>query len=359
MQVDIKKSKHVVFGAGLIGCYLGGVLTHRGLNTQLVCRPVIQNKLRQGIKLSDYQSHQSPVIPLRFIDSAPPHTATQAAALAAIDFLWLTVKCAGLEQAMHDIAPYISDKTVILCCQNGLGSEAIVKQHFKQNPVLRVMLPFNVVELAPGHYHRGSQGALTLEYSIRTQDLITSLHHFIQCDLLPVAQSQDMTALLWAKLQLNLGNSINALANIPVKAMLQQRAYRLVIARLMRELLAVTDAMSLTLPKITSVPAHCLPMVLSLPDFLFARVANSMLAIDPHVRTSMWWDVSQGKPTEIDFLNGVIVEQAKRLGLQTPVNEKIIALVKALTNRDLQQSRENGAAKISAKILLKSLHNSG
>ena len=39
-----------------------------------------------------------------------------------------------------------------------------------------------------------------------------------------------------------------------------------------------------------------------------------MLEVDPTVRTSMWWDLSQGKPTEIDFLNGAVVAAGRRLG---------------------------------------------
>lgn len=325
MAVNIKHSKHLIFGAGLIGCYLGGVLSYLGLNTQLISRPKIVKKLNKGIKLTDYLAHQSPIIPLSFIDSAG------CSLVNDIDFLWLTIKCTGIEQALKDITPFVGKNTVILCCQNGLGSDRIVKQQFKDNPVLRVMIPFNVVELRAGHYHRGSQGALTLEYTETTQDVIGSLATFIQSDFLPVAKSNEMSALLWAKLQLNLGNSINALADIPVKTMLQQRDYRLVIASLMDELLQVTQALDIKLPKVTSIPAQWIPTILRLPDFLFSRLANSMLSIDPNVRTSMWWDVSQGKPTEIDYLNGAIVEQANTLGINCPANTHIVELIKSLS----------------------------
>ena len=329
-----KKSHHLVFGAGLIGCYLGGVLSHVGLSAFLVCRPLIQKKLSEGITLTDYLGHKSPFISLKFIGKNAKNASTE------IDFLWLTVKCTGIEQAVKDIAPYVSEQTVIFCCQNGLGSEAMVKQAFPNNIVLRVMVPFNVVELNVGHYHRGSQGTLTIESIPASERVVQGLMSNMQCDFLQVTNSHDMSALLWAKLQLNLGNSINALADIPVKAMLEQRAYRLVIAKLMRELLAVTDAMSIVLPKVTSLPAHWLPAVLSLPDFLFKRVANTMLAIDPKVRTSMWWDVSQNKSTEIDYLNGAIVKQARRLNIDTPANQKIIALIKGLKIQGENKDRQ-------------------
>jgi 2-dehydropantoate 2-reductase len=212
------------------------------------------------------------------------------------------------------------------------------------------MVPFNVVELKPGHFHRGSQGDLTIELAEEDQLDVNTLAAKIRGDLLPVATSHDMSALLWAKLQLNLGNSINALADIPVKAMLQQRNYRRVIALLMQELLAVTDTLGITLPKVTNLPAHWLPKVLRLPDFLFLRIANKMLAIDPNVRTSMWWDLSQGKETEIDYLNGAIIAHAQKLGLNCNVNQKIMQLVKEQRSVGLS---ERATRAIESKLLLK------
>ena len=43
-------------------------------------------------------------------------------------FLWLIVNCTGMKQAILDIAPLVDIQTIILCCQNGLGSDAAVKQ---------------------------------------------------------------------------------------------------------------------------------------------------------------------------------------------------------------------------------------
>ncbi|NCP66396.1 MAG: 2-dehydropantoate 2-reductase [Paraglaciecola sp.] len=337
---SIQSERHVIFGAGLIGTYLVAAFNHTGLSAEAVVRPSLQEKLKHGVSLSDYLGHEALHIPLKFADVNNP---------ISVSYLWLTVKCTAVHQAAEDMRAFVSPSTVILCCQNGLGSDAIIKQAFPDNLVLRVMVPFNVVELKPGHFHRGSQGKLTIELADEKQLDVNTLVAKVRSNLLPVATSADMTALLWAKLQLNLGNSVNALADIPVKAMLQQRAYRRIIAMLMQELLLVTDKLGISLPKVTSLPAHWLPTVLRLPDFLFKRIANKMLAIDPNVRTSMWWDVSQGKKTEIDYLNGAIVTQAQHLGLKSQVNQRIIQLIKA--QRSANHVGRSGPA-IEAKELL-------
>ncbi len=321
-------SSHVVFGAGLIGSYLGASMHNLGLNVALVCRAAVKNNLAKGVVLTDYQEHYAQVENLNFLDSEI--LAKLKPEQISCDFLWLTVKCHGVERALLEIAPLVNKNTVILCCQNGLGSDRPVKNAYPHNTVLRVMVPFNVVELEKGHLHRGSEGHLTIEQANRP-DISENLQAMLNSELLPVSITNDMQSLLWAKLQLNLGNSINALADIPVKSMLEQRGYRLVIATMMQELLAVSKELGLELPKVTALPANLVPHVLKLPNFLFKLVANKMLAVDPNVRTSMWWDMSQNKPTEIQYLNGAVVGEGARVGVPTPANTRIVALVEALS----------------------------
>lgn len=338
MTGTLAKEQHIVFGAGLIGCYLGGVLTVLGLSTSLICRTSVAAKLKSGITLTDYEHHQTNNQSLNVISSENSPVDIQSFTKAK--FLWLTVKCTGVEQAIIDIEPWIDKNTVIFCCQNGLGSDNAVRQAYPGNLVLRVMVPFNVVELSEGHYHRGSEGSMTIEYTKSSYELVVSLVAKLNSKLLPIKTTNDMPALLWAKLQLNLGNSVNALADIPVKTMLEQRDYRKVIALLMTELLAVTDSLGIKLPKVTALPAHLIPLVLRLPNFIFSRVANKMLEIDPNVRSSMWWDVSQGKPTEISHINGAILKHAKTLNIATPANQKISLLISQLNNKSELSSEQ-------------------
>ena len=59
-----------------------------------------------------------------------------------------------------------------------------------------------------------------------------------------------------------------------------------------------------------------------------------MLDIDPHARSSMWEDISMGRKTEIEFLNEAVVRRGEKLGLDTPVNRKISALIHNLERGD-------------------------
>jgi len=152
----------------------------------------------------------------------------------------------------------------------------------------------------------------------------------LQSKLLPIRLSDDIEAERWAKLQLNLANAVNALADVPIKQMLENRNYRLIIAQLMRELLSVTNALNLDLPKVSAVHGKHIPTIMSLPNFIFKRLAQKMLAIDPKARTSMWQDLNDERLTEVDFINGAISNNAQKLKLRTPYNDAITSLIKSV-----------------------------
>jgi 2-dehydropantoate 2-reductase len=337
--------QHVIFGAGLIGGYLAGAMLDRGLKVSLVARPSVQTKLSNGLRISDYEDHMAnvDVIPFITVDEL-----RDAPASHACDYLWITVKCTAVDSSLADLPALVGPNTVIFCVQNGLGSEQSVKTAFPSNKVMRAMAVFNVAEPNAGHLHRGSEGSLSIEELVDYPEIARDIAAQINSPLLPAQSCDHMQALLWAKLQLNLANAVNALADIPVKQMIEDRDYRLVMALLMRELITVTKAKDIAMPKVTAVPGHVIPIILLLPNFIFKLVAQKMLAVDPTARASMWWDLSAGKLTEIDYLNAVVVAQGQALGVACPANEKLVAMVHRAEQGELTQG-------ISGKDLLTAL----
>lgn len=308
-----------------------------GENVCFIARGEWRDRLQQPLTLTDYKGHSAITQPARIYDKTRAET---------FDIIWLTVKCTALESVIPVLAALLHPNTVIVCCQNGVGSHRIIANAFPAHQVLRAMVPFNVV-VDGQHLHKGSEGALMLEDSgddSLNQYLLRSVQH----RLLEADNSDNIEAVQWAKLQLNLGNGVNALADMPVKAMLAQRSYRCVIAALMDELLSVTQAAGITLPKVANIPGRWIPYVLRCPNWLFSLLAKQMLAIDPTVKTSMWWDLHQGKMTEKAFLYGAVVNKADELNVAVPYNSAIISL---LAEAEQQQHDKNGFQAVSAKRL--------
>ncbi|EED30507.1 2-dehydropantoate 2-reductase [gamma proteobacterium NOR5-3] len=324
--------QHVIFGAGLIGGYLAGAMIDKGLDVRIVARPSVQKKLANGLQLTDYQEHAAFIQHVSFVNEGALQDSSGA---HHCDYLWLTVKCTAVESALEELSALVGPDTVIFCVQNGLGSDQAVKQKFPHNTVTRAMVVFNVAEPAAGHLHRGSEGVLWIEELADCPEITRNLVSQINSALLPTKSCDHMQALLWAKLQLNLANAVNALADIPVKQMLEDRNYRRVIALLMRELLAVCKTKNIRLPAVANLPGRLIPTFIALPDFLFKRLGQKMIAIDPTVRASMWWDLSADKITEVDYLNGAVVREGEALGLHSPANERLVAMIHAAERGEL------------------------
>ena len=309
-----------IFGAGSIGCYVGGRLAAGGAPVTLIGRERMGSEIAQhGLHLTDWQGATLDVSPdgLRFATTA------EAAADAAL--VLVTVKSADTDTAGQSLARVLRDETVVVSFQNGLGNAEQLKESLIRQVVLAGMVPFNVVNRGRGAFHQGSEGALEVERHAALAGFESS---FVAAGL-PLVQQSDLRPAQWAKLLLNLNNSINALCGLPLKEQLSQRDYRRCVSLAQREALALLEHAGIRPARLTPLPPGWIPTLLSSPDWLFARLANRMLAIDPLARSSMWEDLEAGRRTEVDWLNGEIVRLARGRDRAAPVNARLVELVRA------------------------------
>ena len=87
-----------------------------------------------------------------------------------------------------------------------------------------------------------------------------------------------------------------------------------------QEALVLLDYAKIKPAKLTAVPTHLIPKLLSLPNPLFKLLSRKMLAIDPLARSSMQDDLIAGCPTEVDWINGEVLKLAEQCGRQAPIN---------------------------------------
>jgi 2-dehydropantoate 2-reductase len=179
-----------------------------------------------------------------------------------------------------------------------------------------------VVSAGEGRFHRSTSGDIVIE-----QDALGTADQ-LSVPGLKMRASADIAGVQWGKLLVNLNNAINALADLPLRRQLSQRAWRLLFAEQMAEGLAAIKAEGITAVSSTPIPANWTPHLLRLPDSLFALLLGSTMKIDPEARSSMWEDLQRGRRTEIDYLQGVITEIADRHGLQVPLSRRIVALIR-------------------------------
>ncbi|WP_232247202.1 2-dehydropantoate 2-reductase [Kitasatospora azatica] len=306
-----------VFGAGSIGCHLGGLLAAVA-DVTLIGRPAAMAAIdRHGLTLTGPVGTHRP--------TGGPALATDPAAAAGADFVLVTVKSTDTVAAARELAGHLDAASVVVSFQNGLHNPRLLRAELPGHRVLAGMVPYNVVRTGPAAFHQGSGGRVMLEDAPQAAALATAAG----AAGLRLELRSDMPAVQAAKLLMNLNNAINALSDLPLREQLGQRPYRACLARCQREALAAFRAGGIRPAQLGPVPATRTPYLLRLPDALFRRLAAASLRIDAQARSSMWEDLQRGRPTEVDSLQGEVVALAERHGLTAPANARLAALVRA------------------------------
>ncbi|HYP83657.1 2-dehydropantoate 2-reductase [Variovorax sp.] len=309
----------LVMGAGTIGCYLGGCLAAAGVPVTMIGRPRVLDALAgAGLTVTDLDGLR------RHIPAGQLRLATEVPAGARPALVLLCVKSGGTGTAAAQLAAAgLPPGTPVVSMQNGIGNAQVAAQAAPGLVVLPGMVPYNVAELAPGVYHRGTAGRLAAR---QHESLAAWTAVFAQAGI-SLDLVADLLPIQWGKLLLNLNNPVNALSGLPLRAELMDRGYRRCFAALMEEALQVLARAGITPAQVTPLPWRRLIAILRLPTPLFRLVAARMLRIDAKARSSMADDLALGRRTEIDALSGEVVRLAQAHGTGAPRNAKMVELL--------------------------------
>ena len=325
-----------VVGAGAVGCFYGGMLARAGLPVTFIGRPVhVEAMRRDGLRLSS----------AAFDEHIPVEASTDIAAVAGAALVLVCVKSTDTESTGAELAPHLAREARVLSLQNGVDNAPRLQAVLKRAVAPAVVYVGSEMG-GPGHVRHLGRGELVIPADIGTttstelaeqdDDVAASAAAALHATLAPLPvddsglTSADIVALfaragvpvelsgnvlgaLWGKLLLNCGyNAISAITDIPYGRMATLPGIARTVHDAVVECLAVADALQVTIPG----------DVWAAVD----RIATSM----PGQVSSTCQDLRRGKPTEIDHLNGYIVREGERLGIATPLNRALHALVKAL-----------------------------
>jgi 2-dehydropantoate 2-reductase len=309
----------VFFGAGSVGCFVGGAWQAAGLPVSFVGRQRTQQDVdRHGITITDGDGARLHL---------PPGSVafgTSANALGDAGVVALTVKSFDTEAAAREIEKHARPGTTVISFQNGVSNVDRLKAMLPGFDVLQGMVPFNVAYMGSGRWHKGVAGEVVAEARPVTEAIAGKIGRRLG-QLRIVA---DADGLAWGKLLINLNNAVNALSGKSLLEQLSDRDYRRVVAASQVEALAVLQEAGIRPAKLGPIPPDLLPYAIAAPDLLFRNTILKAQRIDRDARSSMADDLAAGRRTEIDYLNGEVVKLARSVRMRAPVNEAIVALVK-------------------------------
>lgn len=325
--------KIAIFGAGSIGCYVGGHLAAGGEDVTLFGRARFAEIVRKhGLTLTQYDADQVKVPKIAY--------ETQLSKLKTADVVILAVKSQDTAHAASELASVLSKEAVVVSLQNGVRNRATIESVLPDHRIYGGMVMYNVVGLGEGRFHRGTTGGdLTFEAGDETQKLAAACN---ACSL-SAQTTSDIEGVQWSKLLINLNNALNLLSDMPLKNQIGQRGYRQIWADMIEEGIAILRAEGIQ-PVVLSGPDPVrLRKLLRMPNFIYQPIVNRIAKIDPEARSSMWEDLKYGRTPEIDYLQGEISKLGQKHEIPTPVNNQIIELVKRAF-RDKKSPALNGAA---------------
>lgn len=295
--------KVTVMGAGAVGCYFGGMLARAGHEVTLVARPQhVQAIRRDGLRMETKTFDEQ--VRLRAVDDA--------AEAGDADLVLFCVKSMDTEAAGRQIKPFLRPDTLVLCLQNGVDNAERLRGVLPEHEVAAAVVYVATEMAGPGHLKHHGRGELEIEPSPASERVAQAL----AAAGVPTVVSPNVRGALWFKLVMNCAyNAISAIAQQPYGENVQGQGIWEVMRDVVDECVAVARADGVQLPG----DAHA----------AVRKLVESM----PTQYSSTAQDLARGKPTEIDFLNGFVVRRGAALGVPTPVNRTLWALVKLLEGR--------------------------
>jgi len=299
--------KVMVVGAGSVGGFFGAKLVQAGIDCSFLLRPKTLEAVRKrGLTI---RSHDASF-------TVHPVAASDPRELPAAELIVLGVKRYDLDAALEHLRPVLTQNTTLLTLQNGVDTEPRIQALLPGVPLVGGVAYIYSKIAEPGvieHYKRGALAIGAWEGSNGSVPLSDVQRLFesagVTCPIV-----QDIRRTKWEKMCWNVVfNPLTVLINDRVSKALSHPELRGVIEQIVKETVAVAKAEGIALPG----------------DMAEKTIQWSQEILDIH--TSMYDDWKAGRRTEIDHLNGYIVQRAKARGLPVPVNETMLALVKAIT----------------------------
>lgn len=295
-----------VFGAGAVGCYFGGMLARAGVPVTLIGRAQHVDAIaREGIFFDS----------IHFQESVRISASTDPAAVRGAEVVFFCVKTVHNEEAARAIAPHLSPGAIVVSLQNGVDNVERIRAASGIEALPSVVYVAASMP-APGRVKHVGRGDLIFGHPKRAADVARVAALFERAGV-PCKISNDIERDLWTKLIYNCAaNAVSVIAQATYGQAARHEPTRQVLRATIEECVAVAHAAGVRLPLSDIVASG------------FQLVEQMSAAM-----SSTAQDLVRRKPTEIDSLNGYIVRRGVQLGVPTPVNQTLFALVKLIEEK--------------------------
>jgi 2-dehydropantoate 2-reductase len=290
-----------VVGAGGVGGFFGALLARGGADVTFVARGAhLEAMRRAGLRV------QGGAHPVHL-----PHVQVTAHSreIGAVDLVMLCVKLWDVESALEQIRPLVGPRTTVVSFQNGVLKDEYLRAAYGEERVIGGVGYVATHISRPGVIEQtGSLQRLVFgEFDGRRSTRVDAFHEACVAGAINAEVSPDISREIWQKFVFLVGlSATTATTRLPIGPVRECPQTRAFLLDLMREVVAVGRARGVALPE--DYAQECLSLV--------DEVA-------PDMTSSLFHDLERGRPLEVRWLSGGVVELGRKAGVETPLNRAV------------------------------------
>jgi 2-dehydropantoate 2-reductase len=319
MSSDLKVA---VIGAGAIGGITAAYIAEAGYDVQVVCKHADKAKqfTEEGIHITGVRGER--------------HVRVKAVAeveqlTGPIDILMIATKAYDMPDAARRTLPCLKENSLVVSLQNGICVEALADV-VGRNRAVGCVVGWGSTMLPDGTLNMTSEGDFVIG-GLQPMNL-TALQQVMN-SVVPTRISGSIVAELYSKMIVNACiTSLGVLSGLYLGQIMKHRAARDIFISIIREAVATADVMKLTIkPFGGKLDYYALIRGNGALDNLRRHLTIRVIGFKyRRLKSSSLQSISRGKTTEVDYFNGYIAKKGAEHGVPTPVNTRIVQMIKEI-----------------------------
>lgn len=325
-----------IYGAGSLGTVLGAYMTKAGVDVELINR----NK-EHVAAMKEKGAHITGTVEM----TVPVKALTPDEMTGQYDVLFLMTKQLLNKEVVAFLQPYLTEKGVIVTLQNGIPEPGIA-EIVGEDHTMGCVVEWGATLSAPGEstltsepdslsFHMGKMKGITDEQVAQVKQLLETM-----C---PVHIEENLLGARWSKLLINatfsgLGTVVGGLFG----DVSESPEVKGIALKCMKECIDVGHAAGAEFAPvqgkdITKLFYYKNGLKKAFSLFLLPIAMKKHRLLEP----SMLQDLKKGKPCEVDAINGVVCDWGRKCGIPTPINDRIVEVIKKEQAGELPLCKEN------------------
>ncbi|SDS46013.1 ketopantoate reductase family protein [Microterricola viridarii] len=330
-----------VIGAGALGGTFAALLSRAGHEVEVTARGAQLAAIREhGIRLSGGFGESTALVAAAEVLTARP------------ELLLLCTKAQDAEAALAQNmgVPGGLDGVPVIVVQNGLDGVATAERLLPESDCFGLLAIIAANYTTPGEVRITTAAPSYLGRGSGPADAATKHWQAVLSGAVPVIAQDNFIGAQWTKLIVNMLNGLPAITGLTVQEVVGHRRLRLAMTRSMREAVRVAVAHDVHFGALQGLSDARLRLFVRMPLALGQILPLSMkwrMGSVPNLGSTQQ-SLRRGQPSEIDFLNGAVVREGAAVGIPTPTNAAITALVHEVERTGEFLSPELALARLAA-----------